>query len=280
MTSKGFDERDALEKLERFRADIERYRAERKALSEEFEAFVRSFNNPPGPPAAVQPPQRDIRKVSIPDAPRPFEDAAAPMPTPSPAPPIPTTHASVTSTSPPATPAPMTPAPVTADTAVTDSVTPDRMAAAPVPHVRQRVHPRTLALLGGGLILFAIVVWATWLRPRLPDAGPAAPPPDVRSTAPVAPPRVPDPVVQTSTTASELTTIRPVWVRVIADGQRVVERELPANARIPLTAEKTIVIRAGNAGAVRLTLAGQDQGVLGPEGTVVTRTFTMPRPAR
>jgi hypothetical protein len=67
-----------------------------------------------------------------------------------------------------------------------------------------------------------------------------------------------------------------VWVRVVVDGERVVERELPANARIPLTAEKTIVIRAGNAGAVRVTLAGRDQGVLGPEGTVVTRTFSLP----
>jgi cytoskeleton protein RodZ len=104
--------------------------------------------------------------------------------------------------------------------------------------------------------------------------------PDVRTTAPPAPQVVAEPAVQPAATTSELTTTQPVWVRVIADGQRVVERELPANARVPLTAERTIVIRAGNAGAVRVTLAGQDLGILGAEGTVITRTFTVPRPAR
>lgn len=77
-------------------------------------------------------------------------------------------------------------------------------------------------------------------------------------------------------TGSEITTLRPVWVRVIADGERVVERELPADARIPFTAEKTIVIRTGDAGAVRLTIRGEDQGVLGRDGEVVTRSFTVP----
>ena len=75
---------------------------------------------------------------------------------------------------------------------------------------------------------------------------------------------------------TELTTTRHVWVRVIADGERVLERELPAGSRIPITAQKTIVIRTGDAGAVTLTIAGEDQGTLGREGQVVTRTFTVP----
>jgi hypothetical protein len=63
---------------------------------------------------------------------------------------------------------------------------------------------------------------------------------------------------------------------VTADGDVVLARELPANARVPLVAEKTLVIRAGNAGAVRVIIAGQDQGLLGRAGQPVTRTFTMP----
>jgi hypothetical protein len=65
-------------------------------------------------------------------------------------------------------------------------------------------------------------------------------------------------------------------VRVIADGERVVERELPADSRIPFKAEKTIVIRTGDAGAVKLSIRGQDQGTLGKDGAVITRTFTVP----
>ena len=62
----------------------------------------------------------------------------------------------------------------------------------------------------------------------------------------------------------------------MADGERVVERELPAGAKIPFTAEKAIVIRTGDAGAVQLTIRGDDQGTLGRDGAVVTRTFTVP----
>jgi hypothetical protein len=65
-------------------------------------------------------------------------------------------------------------------------------------------------------------------------------------------------------------------VRVIADGERVIERELPADARIPFKAERTIQIRTGNAGAVRLSIRGKDQGSLGKIGEVVTRSFTVP----
>jgi hypothetical protein len=64
-----------------------------------------------------------------------------------------------------------------------------------------------------------------------------------------------------------------VWVRVIVDGQRVIERELPADARIPLSPESRVVIRAGNAGAVRLSIRGVDQGPVGPEGQAMTKTF-------
>ena len=62
----------------------------------------------------------------------------------------------------------------------------------------------------------------------------------------------------------------------LVDGVREVERELNAGDRIPLRAGRTSVIRAGNAGAVRLTIDGEDRGLLGPEGEVVTRTLQIP----
>jgi hypothetical protein len=41
------------------------------------------------------------------------------------------------------------------------------------------------------------------------------------------------------------------------------------------------VIRAGDAGAVRVSIAGEDQGVLGADGVVATRTFAVkPAPPR
>jgi cytoskeleton protein RodZ len=63
---------------------------------------------------------------------------------------------------------------------------------------------------------------------------------------------------------------------VLVDGERVLEREVPADTRVPLAAQKTILIRTGDAGAVRLSILGEDQGFLGREGEVLTRSFTVP----
>jgi hypothetical protein len=62
-------------------------------------------------------------------------------------------------------------------------------------------------------------------------------------------------------------------VRVTIDGQRVVERELAAGARVPLSG-RSIVIRAGDPGAVRVFIDGQDRGLMGETGIPVTRAYT------
>jgi hypothetical protein len=64
----------------------------------------------------------------------------------------------------------------------------------------------------------------------------------------------------------------------MVDGRRAVEGELQADAHVPLGPGRTIVIRAGDAGAIRLAINGKDQGPLGGDGEVVTRTFTAPAP--
>jgi len=242
-TAAGFNEDAALAELERLRQEIIRYRTQRKQLIQEFDDFVGSFKAP-GQPRTPPPRARvEPRRQEPPDpvTARPDDEAAAPMP-----------PASALEPAPP-------PAAVPA----------------------RRVRVKSPALMAGALAVLAAGGWVTWMAwPRTPRTAAALPVPE---TTPALPDQPPAPAAEAAAPSpepvSELTTTGPVWVRVIADGERVVERELPANARIPLTARKTIVIRAGNAAAVRVTLAGQDQGVLGPEGVALTRTFNLaPRP--
>jgi hypothetical protein len=78
----------------------------------------------------------------------------------------------------------------------------------------------------------------------------------------------------------EFLTLRPVWARVTVDGRREVEKEFAANERLSFGADTTIAIRAGNAGAIRLVVDGQDLGVAGRDGQVFSRTFTVRAGAR
>ena len=222
-----FDERAALAELERFRLEIERYKARRRAVGEEFDGFIRSFNTPleaRGTQPAIKERQRFTPIV---------ESTALP-------PPAASSH--------------------------------------PVKSARRYTRARASAVIGGALVVLAGGVLATWTWTRRASVPSTAPAPD--AAPPAALSATPEPPAAARVTAvpgqSELATSRAVWVRVIADGERVVERELPANARVPLKAQKTIVIRTGDAGAVRLSIGGRDQGVLGRDGEVVTRRFSLP----
>lgn len=245
-----------LEELERFRQDIERYRARRKAVTEEFEGFVRGFKNPAAPPASSS-----------------HDRPAAPKPTPSPAPPP------VPSVAAPPVAARPTPSPVPSPPQVLERrpVSPAMDRDVPPDITPARSGRRTwlpFAILAALLVAVAIWQFGRTRSTTPPAEGPAAvttAPPAV-TPAPVAqPPAPPDPH------ESVLTTTRAVWLRVTADGNRIVSRELPAGARVPFKAEKAIEIRAGDAGAVRLSIGGRDQGALGADGAVVTRSFTVPR---
>jgi hypothetical protein len=59
----------------------------------------------------------------------------------------------------------------------------------------------------------------------------------------------------------------------------VLERELQPNERVTLRPAKTVVVRAGNAGAVRIVIDGRDRGLLGANGIALTRTFSAGPPA-
>ena len=130
-----------------------------------------------------------------------------------------------------------------------------------------------IAILGGGLLVRSLWKPVPESAPPsggsdAPAAAPAPAPPPAAAVAPVA--------AAAASSESAITTVRRVWMRVIVDGERVLEREVPAGTRVPLNAEKTIVIRTGDAGAVRLAIRGEERGVLGAEGEVVTRSFAVP----
>lgn len=100
---------------------------------------------------------------------------------------------------------------------------------------------------------------------------PAAAPQPAPQPAPVSTPPPP---------RAEISTLRQVWIRVMVDGQKMIERELPPNTRIPLDPAAHFVVRAGDAGAVRVAIGGKDQGPVGADGQVATKAFSVPPKAR
>jgi len=245
-----FDESAALNELARLRQAIERRREEREAAAGRFEEFLQSF---PAEAPRVEP------APSV----RPME--AAPR---RPNPIVPFVH--------PPTPVaerrPGSPKPSAPRKPVTGS----------------RWRGAVVLLLGVG----ALGLWLWRQQAGSPgEASPgavappaesvtAAPPPDPIPTAAPGPAAAaaaepgPLPATAPASLQMEITTTRLVWLRVLADGKRVLEQRMPADSRVPVTAEKTIVIRTGDAGAVRVSVGGRDQGFLGGAGRVVTRTFT------
>ena len=74
----------------------------------------------------------------------------------------------------------------------------------------------------------------------------------------------------------DLISLRRVWLRVSVDGRIALEREVDGGERLPFGADRSIVVRAGDAGAVTIRVGQDDQGPLGRDGQVVTRAFTLP----
>lgn len=248
-----FDERAVLQELERLQEQIRMYKSKRQAVEETFDQFVRSFKRRDEPVATT--PAAD-------ETPGPATFSVAPPLAGA----VPPAHGSGSTAA--------TVRPVVEDG---DALAPEAM---PVPPVHQRAVSTTRALRAAAVLIVAIagslLTWILWI-----DRSGSVRPASDRSAAPVTAPTPaaaqPSPTPITASPAeSEITTTRRVWVRVVVDGNRVLERELPADTRVPLRAQKTIVIRTGDAGAVRLSIAGRDQGFLGRTGEVVTRTINVP----
>ena len=239
-----FDEAHALEQLEQLHAQILRARAARRRVEAEFDAFIQGFRSErrmeaDHAPAVDITPERDTRPgIGLRDASLAPEE-----------------HASIPD--------------------VTGAVVP--VVAQPVPPRRRRTRAAVIALSALAIGVTAFAVRGRRVTPPPQTTQPAAnatkpresiatPPPPSAQTAPAQP-----------GVNLVLLTRRRVWVRVTIDGRRAFERELAADQRIPLHGDSTIVIRAGDAGAVALTRDGRDAGVLGRDGMVATRAFTVGR---
>ncbi len=126
----------------------------------------------------------------------------------------------------------------------------------------------------------ALFVWRPWRRatstPPVSAATTSAAPAPVTSAPPQPSPATPPPVPPPASPRAlnlELVTIRPVWTRVTVDDKRIVEREIPGGQRLPLGADRSISIRAGDAGAIRVIVDGKDLGALGKDGQIANRSF-------
>lgn len=145
-----------------------------------------------------------------------------------------------------------------------------------LPATRRKRLP-AVGIFAGAVVAVAAGVAATRMWRAAPPQSPAST--SVSNTAPAAPTTTRTPLPQSSEpgvptgTQSELRALRHVWVRATVDGKRILERELKAGDRVPLNG-RTIVIRAGDAGAVRVVIDGQDRGNVGETGIAVTRTYT------
>jgi hypothetical protein len=245
-----FNEQDALAELERLAERIQLSRRQRERAVEEFDSFVRTFRSPGGRPVSVA----VAGHQSVIDS---FPADAASAPPVSASPPTVDSWRPAFENLPPAVDRPE---------AATWLVAPPA----------RRWNPLVLGI--GGLVVLAAVI----LLPRSWSTPPPARPPTAVQPAPaskeVAPPvsTQPAPAAPARALNIELTIIRPVWVRAVVDDRRAVERQLNTGEKVPLGADRSIVIRAGDAGAIRLTVAGRDQGTLGRDGQILTRAFTVP----
>jgi hypothetical protein len=270
-----FDERTALEELERLAERIQATRRQRERAVAEFNAFVKTFKDD----------DYAARLSALQPAPRSEAAAvAAPMQAPQPTPPRPPV---VERRALEAEPAAVSEAPPALD-AMPESE--------PVPASWSAPAPRALDLqslwrsprgrIGIAAALLVAVLVASWfLRGGQGESPVAAGPSDAPAAqAQPAPPAagtasVPTPVASTGAPRAVnvvLTTIRPVWTRVTVDDRKVIEREIPGAQTIPLGADRAIAIRAGDAGAIRLVVDGKDLGAMGRDGQIASRTFSAP----
>lgn len=100
---------------------------------------------------------------------------------------------------------------------------------------------------------------------------------------PVAPPPVDEPPPSTTPVPAgahrvQLTVLRDVWLDVIADGNRAQRGIFTAGETLDVDVRGSLQVRAGDAGAVRVTVDGEGRGTLGVDGAVTTRTYDLTGP--
>ena len=105
--------------------------------------------------------------------------------------------------------------------------------------------------------------------PSASGAAVAAPGPAPGSGSPAAAPADPADRVTVAVVAT-----RPCWVSAIVDGERVVSREFQTGERIAFEVARSVVLTAGDAAALAVTINGDEARPLGSAGQVVTVRVT------
>jgi cytoskeletal protein RodZ len=105
-------------------------------------------------------------------------------------------------------------------------------------------------------------------------SAPATTPAVVHAVALPAPATAPDPPDGDGLTIALLVK-RPCWVSAMVDGQKVVDRLLQAGERKTIEVRREMVLTAGDAAAISMTLNGADAKALGKAGEVVTARLTL-----
>jgi len=275
-----WDEAAALEELERLRRGIEECRRRRNTVQAEFDRFVRGFRTSALEAAIAESTAiaQGSESTTVQSPAASAVEASIIVATPA----APITSGMTTEVDP--AEQVMPPATSVLEPASSPSWPLPATVKAPL-RIRWTGRPRLILFAAVLVVLAAIGAWLTraWQGPPAGSRGPIpstatvrqspqpAASPDVQRTAPApaGPPR------------SEILAVRRVWVRVVINGVKAIERELQAGERVPLPSGSTAAIRAGNAGAVQVTINGEERGLLGAEGEVVTRTLQVPAaPAR
>jgi cytoskeleton protein RodZ len=115
----------------------------------------------------------------------------------------------------------------------------------------------------------------------LPSASPSSPPDRTTSgvaasTTPpaVAPPRAAAASVADESLKIELSARRPVWVSATVDGQKAIGRLLQVGDKEVVDVKRELVLTAGDASAVKMTVNGTEARSLGQNGEVITARVT------
>jgi cytoskeleton protein RodZ len=104
-----------------------------------------------------------------------------------------------------------------------------------------------------------------------PAPGTSRPPATAGAVASSLPAASPDPAERVTVA---VVATKPCWVSAIVDGERVVAREFQTGERIAFEVGRSVVLTAGDAAALAVTINGEEARPLGSAGQVVTVRVT------
>jgi transcriptional regulator with XRE-family HTH domain len=138
-----------------------------------------------------------------------------------------------------------------------------------------------IALLSAPVaILMLYFSGAGWRMPGSNTAAPTAPSPEIVEPAqpppPAAAPLVVEPAAAAvaSTLRIDLMATAVCWVSATVDGRRAFASEMQPGERRMLTVARDLVLTTGNAGALAMSLNGEEARAIGASGQVVTIRIT------